>query len=342
MTNKRNVSPIFLKGSLFLALLLVISLGFSSEARAEVKFSGQATGAKVTLIGLSPVVLSDTGPLPESGGALEASLLDVEVPGVLSATVLHATTVGQGDRSRSEASAAEVSISVNGNTIGAGFLMSRAEAACTAAGPAVQGGSEVVALVINGIPVTVGTEPNFTIDLPGGGKIIINEQKEVINDNKADISVTALHVIIPGVADIEVAKAHADVICGGGPDCAGKKDFITGGGWIMTLGGSKGTFGVGGGLKNGELWGHLVYIDHGTKMRVKGTAVTGYHVTGPTSRRIEGDCEINGAAGTYTVDVSDMGEPGKGMDTFSLRLSGGYTASGNLSGGNIQLHNPCR
>jgi len=42
------------------------------------------------------------------------------------------------------------------------------------------------------------------------------------------------------------------------------------------------------------------------------------------------------------VDVADNGEPGRD-DTFSLKLSNGYTASGKLAGGNIQLHgeSPC-
>jgi hypothetical protein len=35
--------------------------------------------------------------------------------------------------------------------------------------------------------------------------------------------------------------------------------------------------------------------------------------------------------------VSDNGEPGRN-DTFAIRLSNGYHASGSLSGGNIQLH----
>ena len=76
-------------------------------------------------------------------------------------------------------------------------------------------------------------------------------------------------------------------------------------------------------------------------MKVKGTGVTGYTVTGPTSRHIDGTAEINGGPGTYSVDVADNGEPGRD-DTFAIRLSNGYTAVGNLSGGNIQLHLPCK
>jgi hypothetical protein len=95
-------------------------------------------------------------------------------------------------------------------------------------------------------------------------------------------------------------------------------------------------------MKNGALWGHLSYVDHGAGgPKVKGTGVTGYVVLDPTSRRIEGTAEINGQPGfTYQVDLSDEGEPGR-ADRFVLRLSNGYAAFGELAGGNLQLHNLC-
>lgn len=116
---------------------------------------------------------------------------------------------------------------------------------------------------------------------------------------------------------------------------------MTGGGWITgTPSGAKGTFGVAGGIKNGAFWGHLTYIDHGNRMKVRGTGVTAYEVVDETTRRIRGSAELDGRAGfTYEVEVSDNGEPGRG-DRFTVRLSNGYQASGTLGGGNIQLHLP--
>jgi hypothetical protein len=72
-------------------------------------------------------------------------------------------------------------------------------------------------------------------------------------------------------------------------------------------------------------------------MKVKGTGVTDYIVTGLTTRQIKGTCEIDGVGGTYTADVDDQGEPGR-EDTFYIQLSNGYKAGGKLDGGNIQLH----
>jgi hypothetical protein len=63
--------------------------------------------------------------------------------------------------------------------------------------------------------------------------------------------------------------------------------------------------------------------------------------TGPTSRLFEGDAEIDGAPGTYTVEVADNGEPGRNTDTFGITLSTGYAAAGTLAAGNIQLHGSC-
>src|ERR1043166_2008569 len=108
-------------------------------------YSGRAAVVQATL--LTPVsttvTLVDAGPLPASGGAMEASLLSANEPGLVTANVLHATTVGQGNASRSEASVADVALSVAGNTISAGFLQARATAVCTDAGGAATGSSDI-------------------------------------------------------------------------------------------------------------------------------------------------------------------------------------------------------
>ena len=330
------------KGTGVLTVSLLLSLLSWPAQRASANnttFSGEATVVQATVLGLSPIVLSDTGALDSTGGAREASLLDANIPGLLTAEVLHASTVGQGQRSSSEASVANVTLTVGGNTISAGLLRARATAECHNGTASVSGSSEIVDLVVNGQAIVVSGQPNQTISLPVG-RVIINEQQSSVRGNTGDITVNALHVMVDGVADVIISSAHADITCGG-PVCPGG-DFVTGGGWITgTPSGERGTFGVAGGIKNGALWGHLTYIDHGTNMKVKGTGVTAYTVTGPTTRHIEGTAEIDGRSGSYQVDVSDNGEPGR-KDTFSIMLSNRYSASGLLIGGNIQLHQPCK
>lgn len=122
-------------------------------------------------------------------------------------------------------------------------------------------------------------------------------------------------------------------------------DFVTGGGWIIVAKcGAKANFGVHGGIRNGSFWGGLNFLDHSSGMHVKSTGVTGYTVTGDVCRQINFTVSIDGTPGTAVVNVCDNGEPGRN-DTFSIQLSNGYKASGDLGGnrpggGNIQLHKP--
>jgi hypothetical protein len=342
--------------SSLLTALLVWPPGLFAWTEPAVAFSGQATVLRVTTHGITDITttVSDTGPLPPSGGALETSLLTVSVPGLIAADVAHATTIGQADRARSEASVADVSLTAGGNTITADFLRSSAMAVCTTGGPAVSGSSDIAALVINGQTIAVSGQPNQTITLPAGVEVIINEQSSSISGNTGSITVNALHVIVPtllGVAgaDVVVSSAHADVVCQGVPACVGK-DFVTGGGFITgTPSGAKGNFGVGGGIKDdGSLWGHLEYIDHGSNgPKVHGTGVTKYSVLSANTREIDGTAEVNGQSGFfYQVIVADNDQPGVN-DFFSIKLfySNGnpfYSAGGNLGGGEIQLHKPCQ
>jgi hypothetical protein len=316
--------------------------GVADAASGNTSFSGQATVIQVSDPLTPSIVLVDTGPLSSSGGSQEASLLNAAVPGVLTAEVLHATTIGQGDRSRSEASVANLALTLGGHSVMAEFLMSRAIAVCGPGGASASGDSEIVGLVVDNQSVAVSGQPNQTVILPDGtGQVVINEQSSA---RRGDVTVNALHVTVntpAGRADAIVASAHADITCpsGGQVSCTGS-DFTTGGGWISSSG-NRGTFAVAGGVKQGAFWGHLQFIDHGTGMKVKGTGVTAYTVTGATSRHIEGTADINGTSGTYMVDVADNGEPGR-ADTYAIRLSNGYAAAGQLGGGNIQLHQPCK
>jgi len=321
------------------SMLAAIGPQSVTAAPSNAVFSGRATVVDATVAGV-PIVLSDTGALPSQGGAEQASLLTASVPNVLTAEALHASTVGHGDRTRSEASVADLTLTVGGNTISAGFLRSRATATCEGGFAAVTGSSEIVALVINGQSIVVSEAPNQTVALPGGGQVIINEQPPEATGN---ITVNALHVIVPGLADVVIASSHADITCTGA-GCSSKDDFVTGGGFVPS-GKTKANFGVAGGLKNGSLWGHLVYLDHANNgVRVKANDVTAYTSTGTTSRHIEfaGTCEVNDVpGGTCSVDVTDNGEPGRN-DLFTLKVNGAPAPSGKLAGGNIQLHSACK
>lgn len=114
-------------------------------------------------------------------------------------------------------------------------------------------------------------------------------------------------------------------------------DWVTGGGWI-NINDVKATFGVSGGIKHDNFWGQLLYNDH-NGVQVKSIEVTNYTVIDAVTRQIDGNAKINGEGSfPYTVTVTDNDEPGR-EDIFSIVvLSTGYSASGTLNGGNIQLH----
>jgi hypothetical protein len=351
MNTFSRISSFAFAVTLVLTLLFTPLTSGSLAAGDTTTFSGRGTVVQGKVLGIPVGPIADTGDVSPQGGALEARELQYPVNGLpdatngaLTAEVLHASTVAQGNQSRTQATVASFNLILAGQTISGEFLKAQAQAQCTRNKASVSGSSEILNLVINGMPIVVTGEVNQTVALPGGvGVVIINEQTAVASGDRGDITVNALRIKIPGLVagtdtDIIIASAHADITCATPPSCPLDKDFITGGGYITPLTGGKGTFGVAGGIKNSGFWGHLTYIDHGANLKVKGTGVTAYTVTGPTSRQILGTCEINGAPGTYKVDVEDNGEPGRGTDVFTITLSNGYTAGGTLAGGNIQLH----
>ena len=318
----------------------------ASTAATSTTFSGDATVLRASVLGQQPIVLGEAGPLPEGGGAEETTLLTVskdQTGGLLAAEAVHATTVAQGNNSSAEASVASANLTVAGHTIQADLLRSQASATCDGNGQAsASGSSELAGLIIDGQAITVTGEPNQTLYL-GNLKVVINQQSGSSSGNHGDITVNALHVtasdpVTGPLADVVISSAHADITCGGCTPPVG--DFVTGGGWITgTPSEARANFAVAGGIKNGGLWGHLSYIDHGPNgIKVKGTSVTAYEVMGPTWRRIEGTADVDGVSGIgYIIDVTDAGEPGRD-DMFSMTLTNGYRAGGKLAGGNIQLH----
>ena len=112
---------------------------------------------------------------------------------------------------------------------------------------------------------------------------------------------------------------------------------ITGGGSIAVAG-NIGTFGftVQRARADAPIQGDLQYINHATGAKVHSVAFNTFSVNGATAT-FAGTCINNGAPCTFSVVVSDNGEPGA-TDTFSISISGGPTEGGTLRSGNIQFH----
>jgi hypothetical protein len=218
----------------------------------------------------------------------------------------------------------------------------RASAECGANGPAVGANVQINGLKIDDQVIAITGEPNQRINY-NGGFVMVNLQSGHVEGNYGEVTAAGLYIHNDGCMEGPIGLAHADVECHAETDECECSDRVTGGGFIVdTPSGEKANFGVGGGMQNGRLWGHLNYVDHGDRLHVKATAVTSYSVVDETTRQMTYDVTVNGQAATATVIVSDQGEPGRD-DTFAITLSTGYSAGGDLAGnrpggGNIQLH----
>jgi hypothetical protein len=51
----------------------------------------------------------------------------------------------------------------------------------------------------------------------------------------------------------------------------------------------------------------------------------------------EGQALVNGHPAGYRIEVDDLGEPGRGRDTFAIETTTGFQASGTLTVGNVDL-----
>jgi hypothetical protein len=190
----------------FIALSALLVVLAAPAAVAGQTVSGQAVVVRATvsdLTGTTTTVLSDTGPLIDSNDARQKSQAVGSVPSLVTGGTLHATTIGWPDEVASEASIADLALTVAGTAVGAQFAMSRVR---TAVGTVAAGSADVSGLSINGLPITVTGARNQTIAIPGG-RVVINEQQTTPSGSV----VNALHVVVTGVADVVIASASAGI-----------------------------------------------------------------------------------------------------------------------------------
>lgn len=330
-----------------------------APAPASTTYSGHANALRIDDVDVpvpGPIILADTGQLSASGGVLEASESNYQLLGADGVTVAlgvdlaYATTAGDGPEATADGNLTAFEVRMNAAPgiveILADYVGGSASASVAANGNvSTTASASVENLRVNGAVVAISGAVNQTVVFPGG-HLVINEQTTTNTGGTVGIKVVALHVFIDGCMNGSFGVAEAGIAAGSTPPppddhACGK---LTGGGWIPGPSGGKATFGISGGIRRGEFWGHLEYVDHDTGLKVKSTRVTNYipNPNVPDCRIISYDVEINGLPGTATVDAWDRGEPGRN-DFFSIKLSTGYSARGTLGGdgpggGNLQLH----
>jgi hypothetical protein len=178
-------------------------LGIGDPINLTPTVTGTASAVQVTSLGIVTVTtLASTGTLSGLTDAREASQLTGSVPGLLSAEVLQATSIGLSNGVASQASLGNLALGVGGISIGADVVLAQAEASAgSATGSAVLGN-----LTLNGAPLAVSGDANQTISVPGG-QLVINEQTAT----GGGITVNALHLVVDGVADVVLGSATAGV-----------------------------------------------------------------------------------------------------------------------------------
>ncbi len=268
-------------------------------------------------------------------------MLNAGVPSVLSADVAHATTIGQADRTDSEASLADVNLTAGSNAISASLVTSHATAKCGSGSPTASGSAQLSKLVVNGQPVSVSVQ-NQTVPLLGGSLTLNEQTPDPAAPNHAGLTVNALHVAISGVADVIISASHADVTCPTGqpPACVGD-DFMTGSGSMTTASGARVNFAIAGGFTNGKYWGHLLFVNHGNGKTWKSTSMTAYRPgTTSTARHMEGTDDEDGRNGSFKDDAQDNGQTEKDRESF--QSDDGENDSGDLDDGGMHHHAPCQ
>jgi hypothetical protein len=329
------------------AAVATLMLGMLATPVGAQTYGGDATGALVTVPATGTTIRAATGTIPISGGGVEAALEAGDIPGSatggvvsLAAGTMHAAIVGL-FATKSEASLADINLTVSGNQITSDFLMSRSSRTCEAEDNDDGGETHHRNLVVNGQSIVVTGLPNQTVTLPNG-TVIINRQFSSNVGTSKELTVQALYVTTTDaithqqLAEVVLAESDSKIDCGGGqrpPEL-----WTTGGGWIYPRfpAMDRATFGFAAGMKDGMPKGHVVYKDPAVNARMKSTAIL----------TVENSCvtHIHGKGQTPTgeVDFDVYATDSKATgDRFTISwsgLGGEYSAEGDVQGGNIKVH----
>ena len=194
-------------------------------------YSGRGTGVRVNqaniLTGDLTTLVSDTGPLPTSGGSINVSTTGAGVlPPLLSTGVVTSTTQGgtPANTSSSTSSVDNLGIDLLGGivTVGAIVLNSRTDCQCTLSAPTCTANSQLVGLVVRVfglvVPVTIDGTPNQIVNIPvlGLGSITLTLNGRQ-SGGAADITAFPLRIqtSLLGLVstDITIARSHSDIVC---------------------------------------------------------------------------------------------------------------------------------
>ena len=108
------------------------------------------------------------------------------------------------------------------------------------------------------------------------------------------------------------------------------------GGGNIEVGGNRIAFGFTARSRDYGFQGSCNVIDQAAGVMLHCTDAIALVISG-NAATVFGNATINGVPTTYRIDAVDNGEPGRGVDTFSITTATGYSRSGALTGGNVQV-----
>jgi hypothetical protein len=344
------------------------------DARAYSISMHSTLGGQQVNAGPSP----DTGYLQKEGGFRDATALSLDAPPpplLVTSYLLHNTVMGSGDTSTAKSTVLQLKLALysdssgpsgsSGSSDASKVLEVNADVISATATKKCQDGHRVIdqsqtgtsllylTVEIGGQLIEVPVNPDANTTIPIGpadpvisGTLILNEQ---FDDASSRHEVNGLHLTLQlaggNSVDLIISHAEAGITCGsaGNACTCPVKDYVTGAGSIRLPNGQEGTFGLAGALLANGVQGQFNYVDHGSGTQITGNMLQSYSGSPPsTQRELVYACTKDNTAvdGGCDLKVSDNGEPGDGVDGFSL-TSSQYSADGPfLEQGDIQVFHP--
>jgi hypothetical protein len=210
-------------------------------------YSGRGTGVTIfesdILTGTVSTIISDTGPLPMSGGNINTTTTGAGLDPLLSTGVVTASTSGgipggDVDTAQSNATTEDLIIEassdpLNSLLITADSLISDTQCACSLSVGSCEASSLItnlqVSAVVAGIPtnvvIVITGEPNQVVDVLGLATLTLNGRSGSPSGNPAFIDAFAMRVDLNVVGlvgtSITISETHSDIVCLVAPTSAG-------------------------------------------------------------------------------------------------------------------------
>jgi hypothetical protein len=209
------------RAAIGLAALAGVTAWQVAEAH-DIHYSGSATGIKGVLnaSGVNKTLTVADVAMACTGTAREETVSTVSNPQPLGVSAQSVHVFSQGIHGVAASNADVEKLNVNladGFRVDATAIQSHAEASCNETTRAVTttGGSDVGSLFINGEGRALTGEENQTFEVPGLGKVVVNE---VLRPSTKEIIVIGVHVYVadpsyPANGDIVFARSRAKVTC---------------------------------------------------------------------------------------------------------------------------------